>query len=711
MVVAAYLVGGFLVASVYAVGLLRGRDDRYHRLGLLIPLTVAAIATPIQMVVGDTLARWVYTNQPGKFAAIELVPETKADVPETLLGHLNANGTVSGGIPIPGMASWLSDPKTGTATVVQGRNAWPVGVRAHHRPGQRGPPRVGSDDRAGHRPVPPLGVVRPDLVVQARLPRSKWFLRAVAVSGVASVVTMEAGWVVTEVGRQPWIVYNYMKVADAVTGNTGIWITFLGVVVLYLGVAITTVLVLQRMSRKYRQDQGFDETDTPYGPSGPAAPQGSTPADAVPVSMSTAVAVILFVGVTAYALFGGADFGAGFWDLIAGGARRGERPRAQIDHSIGPVWEANHVWLIFCLVVLWTSFPTAFASITLTLFVPLSLAAFGIVLRGASFAFRKAVFATRDRRNFGAAFASSSVLVPFCMGAVAGAIATGRVPAGGKAGDPIHSWINPTSLLGGLLAVVVVAYLSAVYLVWDARRSGDDEMVEYFRRRAVLAAVAAGVVSLGGIFVLHHDAPYLYHGLTTRALPWCSCLPLCGLASLVLLVRGALRFARLLSVGAVAAVVLAWGVAQWPYVIPQTMKVSTTAAPSGTLDRRAGGLRRGRGAGHPVAGPALRARPAQPAARRERAEPIAFSHVRLRDPAPRAQGDRREALDRVAAPLAERGAEGPPLRRREVRELPLLPRAHLRDLLLLASEAAHPGRGRVVVPVVGEDRRVNVTPA
>src|SRR3954464_595491 len=179
------------------------------------------------------------------------------------------------------------------------------------------------------------------------------------------------------------------------------------------------------------------------------------------------------VGITAYALFGGADFGAGFWDLTAGGARRGGGPRRVIGHAIGPVWEANHVWLIFCLVVLWTGFSEAFASITLTLFVPLSLAAFGIVLRGARFAFRKEVTRTSSQRNFGAAFAASSVLVPYCMGAVAGAIASGRVPAGGKAGDPVTSWINPTSVLGGLLAVTVCAYLASVYLVFDAARLED----------------------------------------------------------------------------------------------------------------------------------------------------------------------------------------------------------------------------------------------
>src|SRR5215471_13145963 len=167
--------------------------------------------------------------------------------------------------------------------------------------------------------------------------------------------------------------------------------------------------------------------------------------------MSTAVAVVLFLAVTAYAVFGGADFGAGFWDLVAGGAERGERPRDVIDHSIGPVWEANHVWLIFIFVVLWTGFSEAYASIWLTLFVPLTIAALGIVLRGSGFAFRKAVLRDSSRRNFGAAFAISSLIVPFFLGTVAGGIASGRIPPGGVAGDPVKSWLNPTSLLGGVL--------------------------------------------------------------------------------------------------------------------------------------------------------------------------------------------------------------------------------------------------------------------
>ena len=299
--------------------------------------------------------------------------------------------------------------------------------------------------------------------------------------------------------------------------------------------------------------------------------------------MSEAVAVVLMFGITAYALFGGADFGAGFWDLIAGDAQRGARPRSVINHAIGPVWEANHVWLIFVLVVLWTGFPEAFASIGLTLFVPLSIAALGIVFRGASFAFRKEVTRASSQRNFGAAFAASSVIVPYCMGAIAGAIASGRVPAGGEAGDTWSSWINPTSILGGVLAVVVCAYLASVYLVWDARRLEEPEMVEYFRRRAVVAAIVAGAVAAVGVYVLYDDARYVFDGLMSRALPLVILSALCGLGSLWLLLRNAHSGARVLAMGAVAAVVFGWGVAQWPYLLPETLEVSEAAAPDASL--------------------------------------------------------------------------------------------------------------------------------
>jgi cytochrome d ubiquinol oxidase subunit II len=299
--------------------------------------------------------------------------------------------------------------------------------------------------------------------------------------------------------------------------------------------------------------------------------------------MAEMVAAVLFVGITAYAIFGGADFGAGFWDLVAGSPEKGARPRSVVNHSIGPVWEANHVWLIFILVVLWTAFSEAFASIMLTLFVPLSLAALGIVLRGSSFAFRKEVTRVSSQRNFGAAFAISSVLVPFCFGAVAGAIASGRVPAGGVAGDRWSSWLNPTSILGGVLAVVACAFLAAVYMVWDAHRFAGPDMVEYFRRRAIVMAIVAGVIAIIGVFVLNADAEYVFDRLTGVALPLVIVSALCGLGSLALLIRHNHRFARFLAIGAVATVIWAWGVAQWPYLLPETLKVTSSAAPDATL--------------------------------------------------------------------------------------------------------------------------------
>ena len=270
MIVAAYVVGGFLIASVYAFAMLRGRRDRYHRLGFLIPFTVGAIAIPIQMAVGDSLARWVYNNQPEKFAAIELVPQTASDVPETLLGHLNSDGTVTGGIEIPGLASWLSDPQTGKSTVVQGLDTVP----ADERPtiAQVNIVHLAWDVMIG------LGTLLVLLAAwyavcwlfRRRMPRSKLFLVLASGAGVAAIVAMEAGWVVSEVGRQPWIVYNLMKVEDAATANTGVWVMTILVAVLYTGLAVTTVLILRKMSRRFR-DRDVPDDEVPYGPSGPPA--------------------------------------------------------------------------------------------------------------------------------------------------------------------------------------------------------------------------------------------------------------------------------------------------------------------------------------------------------------------------------------------------------------------------------------------------------
>jgi len=299
--------------------------------------------------------------------------------------------------------------------------------------------------------------------------------------------------------------------------------------------------------------------------------------------MSNAVAVLLFGAVVLYAVFAGADFGAGFWDLTAGGAEPGRRPRELIEESIGPVWEANHVWLIFCLVLLWTSFPSAFAGIMTTLFIPLGLAAVGIVLRGAGFAFREVLVGAAQERLAGAAFAFSSVITPFFFGTVAGGIASGRVPAGTGGGPAFRSWLNPTSLLGGVLAVVTCAFLAAVFLTAEARARRAPDLETWFRRRAEAAAAVTGVVAAAGVFVLRADAPRLFHHLLGPALPLVAVSAASGLATLVLLGHASPRRLRVLAVAAVASIVAGWGVGQYPYLLGTHLRIAQAAAPSSTL--------------------------------------------------------------------------------------------------------------------------------
>ncbi|PXY22658.1 cytochrome d ubiquinol oxidase subunit II [Prauserella muralis] len=289
---------------------------------------------------------------------------------------------------------------------------------------------------------------------------------------------------------------------------------------------------------------------------------------------------LMWLALTAYVLLGGADFGGGFWDLVAGGSRRGAAQRDLIEQSIGPVWEANHVWLIFVIVLCWTGFPAVFAAVASTMYIPLTLVALGIIARGASFAFRKASTQLRERRLFGAAFAGSSVLTPFFLGTVAGGIASGRVPPGIGEGGIVTSWWNPTSVLGGVLSVVLAAYLAAVYLCADARRTGSAILLRAFRLRALTSGLVAGGVALGGIVVLRYDAPVLFNGLTslTVALPVVLLSGVGGLASLGALLRGHYLAARLCAGGAVGALLWAWAVAQYPLVLPPVTAIDDVSA-------------------------------------------------------------------------------------------------------------------------------------
>jgi cytochrome d ubiquinol oxidase subunit II len=300
------------------------------------------------------------------------------------------------------------------------------------------------------------------------------------------------------------------------------------------------------------------------------------------VSLADLMAAILLLGITLYAIFGGADFGAGFWDLVAGGPERGERPRALIERSLGPVWEANHVWLIFILVVSWTAFGPAFAAVFTTLWIPLAVAALGIVFRGSGFAFRRGAEHLRTRQAAGAMFAISSLLTPFFMGTVIGGIASGRVPAKGS-GDAVTSWLNLTSITVGVLLVVSCAYLAAVLLTVDARRHGFDDLVAYFRVRALGAAVVAGAIAIAGLFVLHDNARYIYDGLTGGQLPFVIASVAFGAVALGLLVRGAALGVRVAAAGAVTAIVWGWGLAQHPYLLPKSLTISEAAGAHDSL--------------------------------------------------------------------------------------------------------------------------------
>jgi len=293
---------------------------------------------------------------------------------------------------------------------------------------------------------------------------------------------------------------------------------------------------------------------------------------------------ILLAGLTLYAALGGADFGGGLWDLLAGGDRRGRAPRQLIDDTITPVWEANHVWLIFILVIFWTAFPQAFAAVMTAAALPLWLAAFGIVLRGAGFAFRKEVEALHWQRLFGAAFAFSSLIVPFFMGTVIGAIASGRVPANPAHAD-LATWTGPTSLLIGALFVAVCGYLAAVFLTREASRRSDDRLRRYFARRAALAGAVSGALALATLIEIHSSNQALFHGLTHRGLALVIVSAGCGLAVIWFLATGRRPQAlRPLSVLGVAAVVWGWGVAQYPALLPGTgLTLTSAAAPHSIL--------------------------------------------------------------------------------------------------------------------------------
>jgi cytochrome d ubiquinol oxidase subunit I len=262
MLLAAYLTAGFVVASIYTVGWLRGRRDRYHRLGILIPLTVAAVATPLQFMAGDTIARQVFQQQPVKFAAMEVVTQSGAHQPEYLFGRYDSKtNTVKGGIKIPGLDSFLAGGST--STFVNGLE------------------KVAPEDRPSNVTLVHwafdimVGIATLFLLIAAwfafaywrrrDVPRARVFLWVVACSGVLAYIALECGWITTEVGRQPWIVYEIERTADAVTHSNGVRVMFVLVIVLYALMAVGTVTALRAMSRRWARED-VDDALSPYGP-------------------------------------------------------------------------------------------------------------------------------------------------------------------------------------------------------------------------------------------------------------------------------------------------------------------------------------------------------------------------------------------------------------------------------------------------------------
>jgi cytochrome d ubiquinol oxidase subunit II len=301
-------------------------------------------------------------------------------------------------------------------------------------------------------------------------------------------------------------------------------------------------------------------------------------------ALEVVVLLTMGAGLTLYVLLGGADFGGGVWDLLASGPTR-ERQRALISDSIGPVWEANHVWLIFVVTALFAAFPPAFATLTQALYLPISLVLAGIVLRGSAFAFRS----QSDRnsawqRSWTRVFGIASLVTPVVLGMIGGALSTGDIRIRqGRIDAPADAWLGPLPWLSGALTLAMCAYLAAAYLTVEAEERHDAELADLFRRRAVAGGVAAGALAGVGLLVVRADAPLLWSGMTSDGWPFVALSGAAGLGAIALSARRRARIARLAAAAAVGAVVVGWGVAQWPHLIVPDLTASDAAAPRPAL--------------------------------------------------------------------------------------------------------------------------------
>ena len=414
-----------------------------------------------------------------------------------------------------------------------------------------------------------LGVVYLAIWIRRkRLPESTWFYRALLATGPLAVVALIAGWVVTEVGRQPWIVYGVMRTDAAVTGAHGSRSATAHSPRPIVVVACGLLWVLRRLARA--------PLDVPAEP-----PVSSRPLRKWSCNRFRSYSCSPGWRSTRCSAARTSVPGSGSCSLGVG--PHAESVREQAHHSIGPVWEANHVWLIFVLTVFWTAYPKAFGSIASTLGVALFIAALGIIFRGATYAFRAGASGPRESAVIDTIFSFSSILTPFALGAAIGAIATNRVPVGNAAGNLFSSWLNPTSIFIGVLAVASSAYLAAVYLAADAARDGHEALERDFRRRALGAGAVAGLLAVGGIFVVNADSHALFHSLLSgRALAAVIVSFLAGVATLALVYIRRYEPARYCAAIAVAAIVAGWALSRWPTILPG-LTIGQAAAGHDTL--------------------------------------------------------------------------------------------------------------------------------
>jgi len=294
-------------------------------------------------------------------------------------------------------------------------------------------------------------------------------------------------------------------------------------------------------------------------------------------------AILILIGLAAYAVLAGADFGAGAWTIMSRPHGAGRRLRDHARHAMGPVWEANHVWLIFILVICWTAYPGAFGSIASTLGIPLFVAAVGIILRGTAYALRGQAEDSRQAERIERLFGLSSILTPFALGAVAGGIASGRVPVGNAAGHEWTSWLNPTSVMLGVLFVATSSYLAAVYLSADARRLGEPDLERAFHNRAIGGGIVAGGLAVAALLVVRSDARPIFDGLTSGAgIAALAVSGAAGIATLALVSLSRYEPARVAASIAVAAIIAGWAIAQEPRLLPG-LTVREAAAGNATL--------------------------------------------------------------------------------------------------------------------------------